>query len=133
MAVKLREISYYWDMSPSTPTAAAPGRPLEHPARAEIRLEAVLHALADPLRLHVVESLAAGGELACGDIELAVSKSTSTHHYRVLREAGIVSQCYRGTAKMNALRRDDLDALFPGLLDRVLAAASGQHDRHGAG
>ncbi|WP_336206706.1 ArsR/SmtB family transcription factor [Nonomuraea sp. LPB2021202275-12-8] len=100
-------------------------RVLDHPRPEDIRLEAVLHALADPMRLEVVRFLAqAGGEVACSEIDLAVSKSTGTHHYRVLREAGIINQVYRGTAKLNSLRREDLDALFPGLLDSVIAAAA---------
>ncbi|GAA2071862.1 ArsR/SmtB family transcription factor [Actinomadura alba] len=110
----------------------ATARPLEHPAREEIRLEAVLHALADPMRLQVVRFLATLGEgeaATCSAIDLAISKSTVTHHFRVLREAGVISQVYRGTAKMNALRRRDLDALFPGLLDTVLAADAAQRRR----
>ncbi|MFE7331202.1 ArsR/SmtB family transcription factor [Streptomyces sp. NPDC057565] len=107
-------------------------RVLAHPAREEIRIEAVLHALSDPMRLQVVRELAAAeDELTCSRIELPVSKSTTTHHFRVLRESGIVSQTYRGTAKMNGLRRDDLDTLFPGLLDAILAAANQQADRLG--
>jgi DNA-binding transcriptional ArsR family regulator len=114
--------------------APAPGRVLEHPATADIRLEEVLHALADPVRLAVVRELAAAsGEVACSEVPLPVSKSTTTHHFRVLREAGVICQVYRGTSKMNGLRRADLDALFPGLLDRVLAAAAAQEDRLGGG
>lgn len=112
----------------------ASARPLEHPAREEIRLEAVLHALADPMRLQVVRTLAAmgqGEEAACSAIDLAVSKSTTTHHFRVLREAGVIAQIYRGTAKMNALRRQDLDALFPGLLATVLNADAAERERVG--
>ncbi len=117
---------------PSASSTAATGRALSHPARDEIRLASVLHALADPVRLCVVRTLAAAAtELACCDIELDVSKSTSTHHFRVLREAGVIAQCYRGTAKMNALRRDDLEALFPGLLRCVLAAAEREGHRVG--
>jgi DNA-binding transcriptional ArsR family regulator len=102
---------------------AAGGRELAHPARDEIRLEAVLHALADPLRLGVVRRLAAtGGELSCSAFGLPVTRATGTHHFRVLRESGVVRQVYRGNAKMNSLRRDDLDAVCPGLLDSVLAA-----------
>ncbi|MEV6006728.1 helix-turn-helix transcriptional regulator [Streptomyces sp. NPDC051976] len=105
-------------------------RALEHPATADIRLEVVLHALSDPMRLIVVRTLAAAtDEVACSDVPLPVTKSTTTHHFRVLREAGVIQQIYRGTSKMNALRRADLDALFPGLLDRVLAAADGQAAR----
>ncbi|MFF2654895.1 ArsR/SmtB family transcription factor [Streptomyces sp. NPDC058045] len=113
-------------------TAAPAGRTLAHPARDEIRLEAVLHALADPMRLRVVRELAGcGGELSCSQIELPVTKSTTTHHFRVLRESGVLRQSYRGTAKLNGLRRDDLDALFPGLLQRILDAADRQSDRLG--
>ncbi len=86
-------------------------------------MEAVLHAFADPMRLEVVRFLAqAGREVSCSEIDLVVSKSTGTHHYRVLREAGVNNPVYRGTAKLNTLRRDVLDALFPGLLDSVIAA-----------
>ncbi|MEV6652469.1 transcriptional regulator [Streptomyces sp. NPDC051219] len=111
-------------------TTASSSRELVHPGRDEIRLESVLHAFSDPMRLMVVRHLAAAeDELSCSHFELPVTKSTTTHHFRVLRESGVIQQTYRGTAKMNGLRRADLDALFPGLLDRVLAAAAGQEAR----
>ncbi|MFI8965766.1 ArsR/SmtB family transcription factor [Streptomyces sp. NPDC053493] len=115
-------------------TTATNARVLDHPAREEIRLEAVLHALSDPVRLRIVRAMARGGAdaFSCSYFDLPVTKSTSTHHFRVLRESGVVRQLYRGTAKLNMLRRDDLDALFPGLLDGVLAAAEAQADRLGA-
>ncbi|MEW2522614.1 ArsR/SmtB family transcription factor [Actinacidiphila alni] len=120
-------------MTLSTPASApSAARDLPHPATAEIRLEEVLHALSDPMRLIVVRNLAAAAtEVACSEVPLPVSKSTTTHHFRVLREAGVISQIYRGTSKMNALRRADLEALFPGLLDRVLDAAERQAARLG--
>ncbi|MDN3054511.1 helix-turn-helix transcriptional regulator [Streptomyces hygroscopicus] len=119
----------------TTPTAPqATGRSLEHPRREAIRLEDVLHALADPMRMRVVRTLdERPGELSCSVFDLPVSKSTTTHHFRVLRECGVIHQIYRGTAKMNALRRADLDAMFPGLLDSVLAAAALQEGRLGSG
>jgi DNA-binding transcriptional ArsR family regulator len=95
---------------------------LEHPVREDIRIEAVLQALADPVRLRIVQAVADHGGLACGALDLPVSKSTLTHHYRVLREAGVIHQRPVGTSKVNTLRRDDLDALFPGLLNGILAA-----------
>ncbi|GGT59856.1 ArsR/SmtB family transcription factor [Streptomyces purpureus] len=111
-------------------TTAATPRSLEHPTRAEIRLEGVLHALADPVRLQVVRELAAAeDELSCSYFDLPVTKSTTTHHFRVLRESGVIRQTYRGTAKMNGIRRDDLEALFPGLLAGVLAAADAEAAR----
>ena len=53
-----------------------------------------------------------------------MTKSTCTHHFKVLREAGVIGQRQQGTARLNALRREDLDARFPGLLDTILAAAA---------
>jgi len=97
--------------------------PPHHPIRSDLELPAVLHALSDPQRLRIVRLLAEHGEArACGSFGLDVTKSTLTHHFRVLREAGVISQQAAGTAKLNSLRREDLDARFPGLLDAVLAA-----------
>ncbi|MDO0917116.1 helix-turn-helix transcriptional regulator [Streptomyces sp. DT2A-34] len=111
---------------------AVSSRDLPHPAREEIRLEGVLHALSDPMRLQIVRELAAvGDELSCSHFDLPVTKSTTTHHFRVLRESGVLQQVYRGTAKMNGLRKDDLDGLFPGLLDCLLDAAARQAVRLG--
>ena len=97
------------------------GTALHHPDAAELEIEGVLHALSDPIRLRLVRELAARAEACpCGSIDVPVSKSTRTHHWRVLRENGIVRQVEHGTAKLTELRRDDLDARFPGLLDAVL-------------
>ena len=95
-----------------------------HPPRDELDLPMVLHALSDPQRLRIVRALAERAEpCACGSFGLDVTKSTLTHHFRVLREAGVISQELAGTSKLNSLRREDLDARFPGLLDAVLASA----------
>ena len=95
---------------------------LHHPSRSELDLPTVLHALSDPQRLRIVRQLAERGDACpCGSFGLDVTKSTLTHHFRVLREAGLVRQEVAGTAKLNSLRREDLDARFPGLLDAVLA------------
>jgi DNA-binding transcriptional ArsR family regulator len=97
---------------------------LHHPARAELELSAVLHALSDPQRLQIVRELAGAPEaLPCGAIELDVAKSTMTHHFRVLREAGVIRQERSGTTRLTSLRREDLDQRFPGLLDAVLSSA----------
>jgi DNA-binding transcriptional ArsR family regulator len=96
---------------------------LPHPACEEIELAAVLHALSDPMRLKIVAKLAEGAERTCKSIELPVVKSTCTHHFRVLREAGVIRQRLEGTTRLNSLRRDDLDTRFPGLLEAVLQAS----------
>jgi len=96
---------------------------LHHPERGEIELEAVLHALSDPHRLEIVRRLDQDDEpRPCGTFGFDISKSTMTHHFRTLREAGVIEQERQGTTKMTRLRRDDLDARFPGLLDAVLSA-----------
>ena len=97
---------------------------IAHPTRSEIDLSAVLHALSDPVRLRMVAALArADGEPSCGSFDVPVTKSTCTHHFRVLREAGVIHQRQEGTARLNALREDDLEARFPGLLATILEAA----------
>jgi DNA-binding transcriptional ArsR family regulator len=98
--------------------------PFPHPGAEEIELAAVLHALSDPMRLQIVGALAAGDERTCKSFELPVVKSTCTHHFRVLREAGVIRQRQVGTMRLNSLRREELDRRFPGLLDAVLRADS---------
>jgi DNA-binding transcriptional ArsR family regulator len=97
-------------------------RALHHPPADSLELTGVLHALADPVRLEIVRALASGREVRCGAFELPVTKSTRTHHFRVLRESGVIEQQTAGTAVVNRLRRDDLNARFPGLLESVLSA-----------
>ena len=96
---------------------------LYHPDRDAIELAAVLHALSDPQRLQIVRLLADQHEaVPCGSLRVGVSKSTATHHFRVLREAGVIRQWPAGTTKLTTLRREDLDARLPGLLEAIFAA-----------
>lgn len=104
-----------------TLTAETEIAPLAHPDASELDLPAVLHALSDPMRLRIVRELAAdGGERTCNSFNLPIVKSTCTHHFKVLREAGLIRQRVVGTKKVSSLRREDIDARFPGLLDAVL-------------
>jgi DNA-binding transcriptional ArsR family regulator len=95
---------------------------LYEPPVASLDLTAVLQALGDPARLRIVRALAAEGECACGAVELNLSKATRSHHFKVLREAGLTHTRIEGTHRLVVLRRDDLEARFPGLLEAVLAA-----------
>jgi DNA-binding transcriptional ArsR family regulator len=89
--------------------------------RDQIQLVEVLHALSDPVRLQIVRYLAdAEHEVACSMIPLPVGKSTASHHFKVLREAGVIQVRVEGTHRLHELRRDDVDARFPGLLEAVL-------------
>jgi len=100
-----------------------PSKPLFQPAPQAISLPAVMGALSDPVRVQIVRTLGAEGETVCGTLDLGVSKATRSHHYRVLREAGVTNTRVEGTRRYVSLRREDLDARFPGLLEALLAAA----------
>jgi DNA-binding transcriptional ArsR family regulator len=96
---------------------------LEEPAAEEMTLAAVLAALSDPMRVAILRDLATRGESSCGTFELGISKATRSHHFKVLREAGLTHTRAEGTHRFVSLRRDDVDARFPGLLGAVLTAA----------
>jgi DNA-binding transcriptional ArsR family regulator len=98
-------------------------RSIEHPFRDQLSLPGVLHALSDPVRLGIVEALRDGGERSCGALEVPVSKSTLSHHLKVLRDAGLTQTRADGVHRFVSLRRDDVEHRFPGLLDCVLTHA----------
>lgn len=101
----------------------APVRIARHPEPAEITLTHVMRALSDPIRVGLVRALADGHERGWGELRAPVAKSTLSHHLRVLRDAGITRTRQEATRCFVELRRGDLDARFPGLLDAVLGAA----------
>ncbi len=95
-----------------------------HPECEEIEFGDVLSALADPLRRQVVATLArlpVHTERTCASFNLPVSKASLTHHFRVLRHAGLIRQIDRGNSRAAVLRLVDIDYRFPGLL-AILAA-----------
>ncbi|MCU6662824.1 MAG: helix-turn-helix transcriptional regulator [Leclercia sp.] len=92
-----------------------------HPDTEQITLENVLLALGNPLRLAIIGQLADGSELSCNALRpQEVAKSTMTHHWRVLRDSGVIWQRPQGRENIISLRREDLDARFPGLLETLL-------------
>ena len=103
-------------------------RTLIHPDRDDIRLDRVLYALSDPVRLAIVRKLAREGTATCGALDAGRPKSSMSHHFRVLRGAGVLRTVGDGAAHINSLRRDDLDAKFPGLLEAVLGVPEEPND-----
>lgn len=95
----------------------------KHPAVEDLTLTGVLAALADPIRLDLVLSLADGRELAWGELRAPVGKSTLSHHMKTLRSAGVTCTRMEGTRCFVRLRREDLNERFPGVLSTLLAAA----------
>jgi len=100
--------------------------PYPEPAVEDIDLVEVLRALADPVRLQVVVRLADDEYHPCGVEEygLDIHKSTLSHHFKTLREAGVTSTIVRGRNHGVQLRRADLQALFPGVLNNIIDAAA---------
>src|SRR4051794_4529238 len=81
----------------------------------------VLRALSDPVRLELVRQLRASDvPIACGTFNVTVAKNTLSHHFKVLREAGVIVTHREGTQAFNTLEEDGLNAAFPGLLDAIL-------------
>lgn len=100
-------------------------RPYSHPKPEDFVLERVLYALSDPVRLSIVRQLAEEGEASCSALDRGRPKSSVSHHFRVLRDSGLVWTRNDSVTHMNALRREEMDARFPGLLAAVLATPRG--------
>jgi DNA-binding transcriptional ArsR family regulator len=94
----------------------------DEPDVMEVNFGQVLAAVADPIRLSIIAQLAAADhDLSCGAIELPIKTSTATHHFTALRRAGLLHQYYTGTSRMNVLRRQDMERVFPGFLTSVIS------------
>ncbi|WP_297009407.1 helix-turn-helix transcriptional regulator [uncultured Corynebacterium sp.] len=105
-----------------------------HPTVDEFDLSAILHALSDENRRHVIVELASlpdGTEQFCSVFGTPWAPSTRTHHFRVLRNAGLVRQRDVGNGRMTQLRRADLDKAFPGLLEQIVASDKIQESHRG--
>ena len=92
-----------------------------HPAMRDVSLHAVMQALSDPGRIAIVRELLQANErsLACNEVRLSISKATRSHHFEVLRAAGIIFTEMDGTKCMTSLRRNELNKRFPGLLKMI--------------
>lgn len=99
---------------------------LSHPSADDFDIGAIFAALADPLRRQVVLTLAQNPEEIrdCSSFALPVTKATRTHHFRVLRDAGLIRQVDHGNGRTNQLRLAELKKRFPGLADLLLAEAA---------
>ncbi len=99
-----------------------------HPRLEDVALPAILHALADPARLQIVAALAgdreAGGDgLSCSEAACPeLARATMSNHFTILRSAGLIESRKAGVRVVNRLRREEVEAHFPGLLEVVLRA-----------
>ena len=95
-------------------------RTLKHPEPDAFTLDRVLYALSDPVRMEIVHHLAGVPEATCGELCGERPKSSASHHFRVLRDSGLVQTRNVGTTHMNSLRSEELETRFPGLLAAIL-------------
>ena len=100
-------------------------RPFVHPPIEDVKLETILYALSDRARLEIVRKLTTEGcPMNCSSAApLHLPKSTQSHHYQVLREAGLIRSERRGTEVVNTLRCSEIGERFPGLIPAILKAA----------
>ena len=100
-------------------------RPFMHPAIEDVTLESVLYALADPTRLEIVKKIAGMGcGLNCQSAAPAdLPKSTQSHHFQILREAGLIKSERRGNEVVNALHCAEIEKRFPGVISSILKAS----------
>ena len=102
-------------------------RPLFHPQIEDIRLEAILHALSDPVRACLLAQIAGADcaqtctALASGAGQ-AIPKSTLSQHFKVLRESGLIRSERQGVEMRNTARCAEIEQRFPGLLPAILDA-----------
>ncbi|MFC4123991.1 ArsR/SmtB family transcription factor [Nocardia rhizosphaerae] len=101
-----------------------------HPDIADVVIDDVLQALADPTRRRIVRMLAADGDRPCGSFGLDVAPSTLSHHFKTLRNAGLIRQFDSGRQRMNTLRLTELDTRFPGLVQSILDHAEPETEEY---
>lgn len=98
-------------------------RQIRHPNIDQVELTDIMYALSDPTRIEIVGRLAsAGRKLTCGELDLNRPKSSMSHHFKILRAAGLVETLIEGTEHMNSLRVEEIEQKFPGVLNSVLLA-----------
>lgn len=92
----------------------------QHPRVDQFDLPSILYALGDPVRLKILQALDHGCEKTCGCFNVDLQKSALSHHFKVLREAGLIQVRRDGIQRYISIRSGDLEARFPGLLEAVL-------------
>jgi DNA-binding transcriptional ArsR family regulator len=109
-------------------------RPLAHPAIEDVQLEGILHALSDPVRVAIFSDIA-GADCAqtCSAFaqvnDKPIPKSSLSHHFKLLREAGLIRSERQGVEMRNTSRCEEINARFPGLLPAIMNAHALQAER----
>ncbi|MEJ1963237.1 MAG: helix-turn-helix domain-containing protein [Gammaproteobacteria bacterium] len=112
-------------------------RPLMHPSADDVTVEGILHALSDPVRVHIFTEIArAKGAPNCSAFlemsDRTIPKSTLSQHFKALREAGLIASERHGVQMHNTSRCEEIEAKFPGLLPAIISAHKAQVERRRA-
>ncbi|MFF1445140.1 ArsR/SmtB family transcription factor [Streptomyces sp. NPDC058295] len=88
----------------------------------EVSVLTALSAVSDPVRVKLIRDLAGSPDWtrSCGSFDVPVGKAALSHHFSVLRGAGLVEQRDEGPKRVNRLRREEFEERFPGLLALLL-------------
>jgi DNA-binding transcriptional ArsR family regulator len=102
-------------------------RPLFHPSIEDVTVEAILHALSDPVRVAIFSDIVGSGcSQNCSNFlkvsEQAIPKSTLSQHFKALREAGLIRGERRGVEMQNTSRCVEIEKRFPGLIVTIVKA-----------
>ena len=81
------------------------------------------------MRLVLVRMLAAEKNLSCSALCLGRPKSSMSHHFKIMIEAGLLRVDVAGSTHRNNLRLDDLEKRFPGLMPSVLRVGESNPSR----
>lgn len=86
----------------------------------------VLAALSDAVRLEMVRRLSEADEpLPCHALYDGIGKSTASHHFKILREAGLTERLVIGGQTMQRLKTAEVEEALPGVLPAIVGAAQG--------
>ena len=101
-------------------------RPLIHPAIENVPVEAILHALSDPVRVAIYADIVKGCNENCSTFLTVrgreIPKSTLSHHFKILREAGLIRSERKGVEIFNTSRFEDVERRYPGLIGTIVRA-----------
>ena len=101
-------------------------RQIKHPTLDQVELTDIMYALSDPGRVEIVRRLVEEDRaMTCGELDLDRPKSSMSHHFKILRDAGLVETSVKGTEHFNTLRSAEIEKRFPGLLDAIIRIIRG--------
>ena len=96
-------------------------REKRHPNIDDINLTDIMYALSDPARVEIVRTIALEKRpMTCGELNAERPKSSMSHHFKILRDSGLLRTEIDGKEHLNSLRTNEVEAKFPGVMKAIL-------------